>query len=113
VIEREDDKFENIAQRRLSSKKLLVQSRACRWTTVEAGWFLLLSPNRYPIEWWYAVASPESGCVPGRSASSRIRRVQTWGRFERLMKQLDGLVRAGNTVIVIEHDMQVIAQATG
>jgi excinuclease ABC subunit A len=30
---------------------------------------------------------------------------------ERLMKQLDGLVRAGNTVIVIEHDMQVIAQS--
>jgi excinuclease ABC subunit A len=30
---------------------------------------------------------------------------------ERLMKQLDGLVEAGNTVIVIEHDMQVIAQS--
>jgi excinuclease ABC subunit A len=30
---------------------------------------------------------------------------------ERLMKQLDGLVQAGNTVIVIEHDMQVIAQS--
>ena len=29
----------------------------------------------------------------------------------KLMKQLDGLVRAGNTVIVIEHDMQVIAQS--
>jgi excinuclease ABC subunit A len=27
------------------------------------------------------------------------------------MKQLNGLVRAGNTVIVIEHDMQVIAQS--
>ena len=28
---------------------------------------------------------------------------------ERLMVQLDGLVEAGNTVIVVEHDMQVIA----
>ena len=28
---------------------------------------------------------------------------------ERLMVQLDGLVQAGNTVIVVEHDMQVIA----
>ena len=28
---------------------------------------------------------------------------------EKLMKQLDGLVDAGNTVIVVEHDMQVIA----
>ena len=28
---------------------------------------------------------------------------------ERLMTQLDGLVEAGNTVIVVEHDMQVIA----
>ncbi len=28
---------------------------------------------------------------------------------ERLMRQLDGLVEAGNTVIVVEHDMQVIA----
>jgi excinuclease ABC subunit A len=30
---------------------------------------------------------------------------------ERLMKQLDGLVGSGNTVIVIEHDMHVIAQS--
>ncbi|HET9423841.1 MAG TPA: excinuclease ABC subunit UvrA [Gemmatimonadaceae bacterium] len=29
----------------------------------------------------------------------------------RLMKQLDGLVEAGNTVIVVEHDMHVIAQS--
>ena len=28
---------------------------------------------------------------------------------ERLMAQLDGLVDAGNTVIVVEHDMQVVA----
>jgi excinuclease ABC subunit A len=28
---------------------------------------------------------------------------------ERLMKQLDGLVEAGNTVIVVEHDMRVVA----
>ncbi|HEV7509238.1 MAG TPA: excinuclease ABC subunit UvrA [Thermoanaerobaculia bacterium] len=28
---------------------------------------------------------------------------------ERLMKQLDGLVDAGNTVIVVEHDMRVVA----
>ncbi len=28
---------------------------------------------------------------------------------EKLMTQLDGLVDAGNTVIVVEHDMQVIA----
>jgi excinuclease ABC subunit A len=28
---------------------------------------------------------------------------------ERLMKQLDGLVAAGNTVIVVEHDMRVVA----
>ncbi|HEY0140829.1 MAG TPA: excinuclease ABC subunit UvrA [Thermoanaerobaculia bacterium] len=28
---------------------------------------------------------------------------------ERLLKQLDGLVEAGNTVIVVEHDMRVIA----
>jgi excinuclease ABC subunit A len=30
---------------------------------------------------------------------------------ERLMKQLDGLVESGNTVVVIEHDMHVIAQS--
>jgi excinuclease ABC subunit A len=30
---------------------------------------------------------------------------------ERLLKQLSGLVDAGNTVIVVEHDMQVIAQS--
>ena len=30
---------------------------------------------------------------------------------ERLMKQLDGVVNSGNTVIVIEHDMHVIAQS--
>ena len=28
---------------------------------------------------------------------------------ERLMAQLDGLVDAGNTVIVVEHDMRVVA----
>jgi excinuclease ABC subunit A len=28
---------------------------------------------------------------------------------EKLMAQLDGLVEAGNTVIVVEHDMQVVA----
>jgi energy-coupling factor transporter ATP-binding protein EcfA2 len=28
---------------------------------------------------------------------------------ERLMKQLDGLVAAGNTVVVVEHDMRVVA----
>ena len=28
---------------------------------------------------------------------------------ERLMAQLDGLVEAGNTVIVVEHDMRVVA----
>ena len=32
---------------------------------------------------------------------------------ERLQRQLQKLVAAGNTVIVIEHDMQVIAAATG
>jgi excinuclease ABC subunit A len=30
---------------------------------------------------------------------------------ERLMKQLDGLVDAGNTVIVVEHDMHVVANS--
>ena len=30
---------------------------------------------------------------------------------ERLLKQLDGLVEVGNTVIVIEHDMQVVARS--
>jgi excinuclease ABC subunit A len=30
---------------------------------------------------------------------------------ERLMKQLEGLVESGNTVVVIEHDMHVIAQS--
>jgi excinuclease ABC subunit A len=30
---------------------------------------------------------------------------------ERLVKQLDGLVSAGNTVIVVEHDMQVVARS--
>jgi excinuclease ABC subunit A len=30
---------------------------------------------------------------------------------ERLMKQLDGLVESGNTVVVIEHDMHVIARS--
>jgi excinuclease ABC subunit A len=30
---------------------------------------------------------------------------------ERLMKQLDGLVNSGNTVVVIEHDMHVIAES--
>ncbi len=30
---------------------------------------------------------------------------------ERLMKQLDGLVEAGNTVIVVEHDMRVVARS--
>ena len=30
---------------------------------------------------------------------------------ERLMTQLDGLVAAGNTVVVVEHDMHVIAQS--
>jgi excinuclease ABC subunit A len=30
---------------------------------------------------------------------------------ERLMKQLDGLVESGNTLVVIEHDMHVIAQS--
>jgi excinuclease ABC subunit A len=29
------------------------------------------------------------------------------------MAQLDGLVDAGNTVIVVEHDMRVVAAATG
>ena len=28
---------------------------------------------------------------------------------EKLMKQLDGLVTAGNTVVVVEHDMDVVA----
>jgi excinuclease ABC subunit A len=28
---------------------------------------------------------------------------------EKLMAQLDGLVASGNTVIVVEHDMQVVA----
>lgn len=28
---------------------------------------------------------------------------------EKLMTQLDGLVEAGNTVIVVEHDMRVVA----
>ena len=28
---------------------------------------------------------------------------------EKLMLQLDGLVEAGNTVIVVEHDMRVVA----
>jgi excinuclease ABC subunit A len=28
---------------------------------------------------------------------------------ERLVTQLDGLVEAGNTVIVVEHDMRVVA----
>ena len=32
---------------------------------------------------------------------------------ERLVTQLDGLVTAGNTVIVVEHDMRVVAAATG
>jgi excinuclease ABC subunit A len=30
---------------------------------------------------------------------------------ERLVKQLDGLVQAGNTVIVVEHDMHVVASS--
>jgi excinuclease ABC subunit A len=30
---------------------------------------------------------------------------------DRLMKQLDGLVEAGNTVIVVEHDMHVVARS--
>src|SRR5206468_10657383 len=30
---------------------------------------------------------------------------------ERLVRQLDGLVEAGNTVIVVEHDMDVIASS--
>jgi excinuclease ABC subunit A len=30
---------------------------------------------------------------------------------ERLMKQLNGLVESGNTVVVIEHDMHVIAES--
>ncbi len=32
---------------------------------------------------------------------------------DKLLTQLDGLVDAGNTVIVVEHDMRVVAQATG
>ncbi len=32
---------------------------------------------------------------------------------DRLMAQLQGLVDAGNTVIVVEHDMRVVAPATG
>jgi excinuclease UvrABC ATPase subunit len=56
-------------------------------------------------------ASQKAGVSPGDQQSFRIRRVQTCGRFERLMKHLDGLVRAGNTVIVIEHGIQVIAQS--
>src|SRR5207342_2616955 len=30
---------------------------------------------------------------------------------ERLVTQLDGLVEAGNTVIVVEHDMSVVARS--
>ena len=30
---------------------------------------------------------------------------------DRLLAQLDGLVAAGNTVIVVEHDMHVVAQS--
>jgi excinuclease ABC subunit A len=30
---------------------------------------------------------------------------------DRLMRQLDGLVAAGNTVVVVEHEMRVAAQA--
>jgi excinuclease ABC subunit A len=30
---------------------------------------------------------------------------------DRLMVQLQGLVEAGNTVVVVEHDMQVIAES--
>jgi excinuclease ABC subunit A len=30
---------------------------------------------------------------------------------EKLVKQLDGLVDAGNTVIVVEHDMRVVAHS--
>jgi excinuclease ABC subunit A len=33
------------------------------------------------------------------------------GDVDRLMRQLDGLVAAGNTVIVVEHEMRVAAQA--
>ena len=29
--------------------------------------------------------------------------------MERLLAQLDGLVEAGNTVVVVEHDLQVVA----
>ena len=31
--------------------------------------------------------------------------------MERLISQLDGLVEAGNTVIVVEHDMRVAARS--
>jgi excinuclease ABC subunit A len=30
---------------------------------------------------------------------------------EKLLKQLDGLVESGNTVIVVEHDMHVVASS--
>ena len=31
--------------------------------------------------------------------------------MERLQAQLDGLVAAGNTVVVVEHDMQIVADS--
>jgi excinuclease ABC subunit A len=30
---------------------------------------------------------------------------------EKLMRQLDGLVASGNTVVVVEHDMDVVARS--
>ena len=50
------------------AKSFLYRVMSCRWTPVEAGWFLLLSPDQYPISSGMQFASPESGCVPGRSA---------------------------------------------
>ena len=56
-------------------------------------------------------ASPESGCVPGRSAELPYPQGANLRKVREVDEAVGRLVRAGNTIIVIEHDMQVIAQS--
>ena len=59
-------------------------------------------------------SSPPVGACPEPALAPRVLDEPTTGLHpadvDKLMTQLNGLVDAGNTVVVVEHDMRVVAQ---